>query len=205
MIKELTPEEIWETRPGEIRKPGLAHFVMFVLFTGIGIVVGTFGSLAIPLGFVSAFWPGQAVQTIGGIWFGMWGAIAGTFFPLISNALSGSAPLPVSIAYIPANFVQSALGMYLFRKFKLDPRLTRKKDWMGWVFGAAIVANAFGAFWGSTVLLNFGLITRSAYPIVMAGWFVGNTIPTLILGTIILKYVSPLVIRSKAFCKGYWA
>jgi len=48
---------------------------MLALFTGIGIVVGTFGSLAVPIGFVSAFWPGQAVQSIGSIWFGWWGGI----------------------------------------------------------------------------------------------------------------------------------
>ena len=58
-------EDIWALEEGEVRRPGIVHIVMLALFTGIGIVVGTFGSLAVPLGFVSAFWPGQAVQSIG--------------------------------------------------------------------------------------------------------------------------------------------
>ncbi|MBT3188993.1 MAG: hypothetical protein HN335_08365, partial [Anaerolineae bacterium] len=85
-------ENVWQLEEGEVRKPGIVHVVMLALFTGIGIVVGTFGSLAIPIGFVSAFWPGQAVQSIGSIWFGWWGAIASGLFPMISNSLSGSAP-----------------------------------------------------------------------------------------------------------------
>ena len=54
-------ENVWQLEEGEVRKPGIVHVVMLALFTGIGIVVGTFGSLAIPIGFVSAFWPGQGM------------------------------------------------------------------------------------------------------------------------------------------------
>jgi hypothetical protein len=49
------------------------------------------------------------------------------------------------------------------------------------------------------------LITQAAQFVTFLGWFVGNTIPTLILGSLILKFVSPLVVRTKAFCKGLWA
>ena len=112
---------VWTIEPGERRQPGIVHVVMLALFIGIGIVVGTLGSLAIPIGFVSAFWPGQAVQAVGGVWFGMWGVLAGMFFPFISNALSGSAPIPVSAAYLPANFLQAFLAGAAFRWFKADP------------------------------------------------------------------------------------
>jgi hypothetical protein len=56
---------VWHIEEGEIRRPGIIHVVMTALFTGIGIVVGTLGSLAVPIGFVSAFWPGQAVRSSG--------------------------------------------------------------------------------------------------------------------------------------------
>ena len=42
-------DNVWQLEEGEVRKPGIVHVVMLALFTGIGIVVGTFGSLAIPL------------------------------------------------------------------------------------------------------------------------------------------------------------
>jgi integral membrane sensor domain MASE1 len=196
---------VWEKEPGEIRKPGIVHVVILALFTGIGIVVGTFGSLAVPIGFVSAFWPGQAVQAIGSIWFGGWGAIASFLFPLISNSLSGSAPLPVSIAYIPGNLAQGLVAAIAFRAFKADPALRTGKDWVVWILLGALLPNLIGAIWGSGVLVTFGLITSAALPTTIVGWFLGNSITSIILGTIILKFVPPLVIRSKAFCKGWWA
>lgn len=201
----VSTENVWALEDGEVRKPGIVHIVMLALFTGIGIVVGTFGSLAVPLGFVSAFWPGQAVQSIGAIWFGWWGGIAAGLFPLISNSLSGSAPLPVSIAYLPGNILQGMVAAWAFRYFKAHPSLLTSRDWTVWIIGGALVPNIIGAAWGSTMLVGFGLITQAAQFTTFLGWFIGNTIPTIILGSIVLKYVSPLVIRSKAFCKEYWA
>ncbi len=198
-------ESVWALEEGEVRKPGIAHIVALALFTGIGIVVGTFGSLAIPIGFVSAFWPGQAIQAVGSIWYGMWGGIAAFVFPLISNALSGSAPLPVSLAYIPANFVQGMASGWVFRQYKLHPALKSGRDWLGFTLVGIILANAFGAAWGTTVLRLFGLITPSAHPVAWAGWFIGNSVASWILGVLMLKFISPLVIKTKAFCKGYWA
>ncbi len=196
---------VWTMEEGEMRKPGIVHVVMLALFTGIGIVVGTFGSLAVPIGFVSAFWPGQAVQSIGSIWFGWWGGIAAGLFPLISNSLSGSAPLPVSIAYLPANILQGMIAGWAFRRFRADPRLAEQRDWIIWIVWGALVPNLIGAAWGSTMLVAFGLVTQAAQLVTFLGWFIGNTIPTVILGSLVLKFVSPLVMQSKAFVKGYWA
>jgi len=198
-------ENVWALEEGEVRRPGIVHIVMLALFTGIGIVVGTFGSLAIPIGFVSAFWPGQAIQAVGSIWYGMWGGIASFVFPLISNAMSGSAPLPVSLAYIPANFVQGMAAGWSFRQFKCHPALKTSKDWLVFTLIGILAANAFGAAWGTTVLRLFGLITPDAHLVAWAGWFLGNSVASWVLGVLLLKFISPLVIKTKAFCKGYWA
>lgn len=205
MAEATQAADVWRIEEGEVRKPGIVHVVMLALFTGIGIVVGTFGSLAVPIGFVSLFWPGQAVQSVGSVWFGWWGGIAAGLFPLISNSLSGSAPLPVSIAYLPANILQGMIAGWAFRRFKAHPALVSGRDWGIWVLWGALVPNLVGAAWGSTMLVAFGMITQAAQLTTFLGWFIGNTIPTLILGSIVLKFVSPLVIRSKAFVKGYWA
>ena len=205
MSEETQRTDVWALEEGEVRKPGIVHVVMLALFTGIGIVVGTLGSLAVPLGFVSAFWPGQAVQSIGAIWFGWWGGIAAALFPLISNSLSGSAPLPVSVAYIPANLLQAMIAGWAFRKLRADPRLKSGRDWGIWILWGALVPNAIGAAWGSTMLVAFGLITQAAQLTTFIGWFIGNSVPTIVLGSLVLKFVSPLVVKSKAFCEGDWA
>lgn len=204
-MSEKAAASVWELEEGEVRRPGVGHVVATALFTGIGIVIGTFGSLAVPLGFVSAFWPGQAVQSVGSIWYGAWGGIAAFVFPLISNALSGSAPLPVSLAYIPANFAQGMFAGWAFRAFKGDPRLLSAKDWFLFGIWGVLIANAFGAAWGSTTLRLFGLISPASHLTVFLGWFLGNSVPSFILGAILLKFVSPLVVRTRTFVKGWWA
>ena len=196
---------VWELQEGESRESGPVHVIMTALFIGIGIVVGTFGSLAVPIGFVSAFWPGQAVQAVGAVWFGAWGIIAGALFPVISNTISGSAPLPVSLAYLPGNAVQAGLAAWAFKKWNVHPALKSRQDWVVWIGIGVITANLFGSLWGSGVLLAFGLITVDAWPIVWFGWWVGNSIPGIIFGSILLKFVSPVIIDSKAFVKNWWA
>jgi len=208
MVTKMTTQQegaVWELKEGEIRQPGIVHVVMTALFTGVGIVVGALGSLSVPLGFISAFWPGQAIQAVGSIWYGMWGGIAAAVFPLIANSLSAAAPLPVSIAYMPGNFAQGIIGGWAFRFFKADPSLKTSKSWLVFTFGAIIVPNIIGGAWGSTVLRMFGLITPAAHLVTFAGWVVGNSVASWVLGAILLRFVSPLVIRTKAFCKKYWA
>lgn len=208
MIDSATAKKnrgVWKKEAGEIRKPGLAHFVMMALFTGVGVVVGTFGSMAVSLGPVSAFWPGQAIQSVGCIWYGGWGAIAGIVFPLISNAISGQAALPISIAYIPGNLAQAVVGAWAFHVFNCDPRLKSTKDWAVYIIFGIIIANAIGAAEGNLVLYSFGIITSEAIPLSFFGWFLGNSVASGILGVIMLKFLSPLVMKTKTFCRGVWA
>jgi len=51
----------------------------------------------------------------------------------------------------------------------------------------------------------FGLITADAHLVSWAGWFLGNSVASWVLGVLLLKFISPLVVKTKAFCKGYWA
>jgi len=196
---------VWFLNEGEVRKAGLSHFVMMALFTGVGIVVGTFGSIAVPMGMVSAVWPGQAIQSVSCIWYGGWGAISSVVFPIISNAIAGSAALPISIAYIPGNLAQGICAGLAFRKMNCDPRLRSFKDWAVFLLVGTVLANAIGAGWGNFILYLFGMITPDAILVSFLGWFIGNTIASGILGIIMLKYLSPLVMKTRTFCKGMWA
>jgi len=196
---------VWKIEEGEVRKPGTIHIAVFALLIGVGAVAGAFGSLAIPLGFgVTGFWPGVAVQAVGSIWFGLWGVIAGGLFPFISNSLAG-APLYVSVAYLPSNIVQGLVPLLAFKYLRLDPRLRSIKDYIGYILFAVVINNVLGASWAVTALQYFGLITVGSVPLFFSGWTIGNGVPSLIFGIILLKALSPIIIRSRAFCKGWLA
>ena len=203
--KSLTANQIWTTEPGEKRSVGVIHIVITALLIGIGFVVGAFGSISFPLGFgVNFFWTGIAVQQVGSIWFGAWGVIAGTIFPFFSNAIAGT-PFYVSMAYIPANFVQCFIPAWAFRTFKADPRLTSGRDYVI-LFVSMIVSSAFGALWSTLVVLRgFGLLTTDSVPLFIWGWFGGNLLAGLVFNFILLKALSPVVIRTSAFVKNWFA
>jgi hypothetical protein len=200
-----TAEQIWTVEPGEKRSVGVIHIVITALLIGIGFVVGAFGSITFPLGFgVNFFWTGIAVQQVGPIWFGAWGVIAGAIFPFFSNAIAGT-PFYVSLAYVPANFIQAFLPAWAFRQFKLDPRLRSGRDYLI-LFVAMLVSSALGALWSTLVVLrSFGLLTTSSVPLFVWGWFGGNVLAGIVFNFILLKALSPVVIRTSAFVKKWWA
>lgn len=201
----LTAEKIWTVEPGEKRSVGVIHIVITALLIGIGFVVGAFGSISFPLGFgVNFFWPGIAIQQVGATWFGAWGAIAASIFPFFSNAIAGT-PFYVSLAYIPSNFVQAFLPAWAFRKFKLDPRLKSRRDYIILLL-AMVVSDLFGALWSTLVVLrSFGLLTTGSIPLFIWGWFGGNLIAGIVFNFILLKALSGVVIRTAAFVKKWWA
>lgn len=202
---ELTAHEIWTVQPGERRSVGVIHIVITALLIGIGFVVGAFGSISFPLGFgVNFFWTGIAVQQVGAIWFGAWGVIAGAIFPFFSNAIAGGA-FYVSLAYVPANALQAFLPAWAFRYYKADPRLKTGRDYLV-LLGAMIVSSALGALWSTLVVLRgFGLLTTDSIPLFIWGWFGGNVVAGLVFNFILMKALSPVVIRTAAFVKRWWA
>jgi len=202
---EMSAQEIWEVKPGEKRSIGVIHIVITALLIGIGFVVGAFGSISFPLGFgVNFFWTGIVVQQVGPIWFGAWGVIAGAVFPFFSNAIAGT-PFYVSIAYIPANAVQAFLPAWIFRKFKCDPRLKKASDY-GFLLVGMIISSAFGALWSTMVVLRgFGLLTAESTSLFVWGWFGGNVVAGVVFNFILLKALSPVVIRTSGFVKRWWS
>lgn len=204
-VSQITAEEIWAVEEGEKRSVGVIHIVILALLIGIGFVVGAFGSISFPLGFgVNFFWTGIVAQQVGAVWFGGWGVLAAAIFPFFSNAIAGT-PFYISLAYIPANAIQAFLPAWVFRKFKLDPRLKSTKDYLIFL-GAMVVSSALGALYSVLVVLKgFGLLTTDSTPLFIWGWFGGNLVAGIVFNFILMKALSGVVIRTTAFVKRWWS
>ncbi len=202
---ELREEDIWTVKEGEKRTVRITHIFITILLITIGFVVGAFGSVSFPLGFgVNFFWTGIVVQQIGSIWFGAWGVIAGAIFPFFSNSMVGT-PFYVSLAYLPANAIQTFLPAWVFRRFKLDPRMKSGKDGL-YLFLAMVVSSIIGSLWSVLVVLKgYDLLPPGSVPLYIWGWFGGNVIAGVVFNFILLKALSEIVIRTKAFVKRWWA
>ena len=202
---KFNEEDIWTVKEGEKRTVRITHIFITILLITIGFVVGAFGSVSFPLGFgVNFFWTGIVVQQVGSIWFGAWGVIAGAIFPFFSNAIAGT-PFYVSLAYLPANAIQAFLPAWVFRHFKLDPRMKSGKDGL-YLFLAMVVSSIIGSLWSVLVVLKgYDLLPSGSVPLYIWGWFGGNVVAGVVFNFILLKALSAVVIRTKAFVKRWWA
>jgi len=202
---EKTIESVWDIAADESRSVTFLHVLVMLILIAIGFILGALGSIVFPLAFgVNYFWIGIVVQQVGSIWFGGWGIIASTIFPFLSNGIAGT-PWYISAAYIPANALQAFLPAWVFRQFKADPALTSLRDYT-LLLAAMIVSSGFGALWSSLVLVrSFDLLEIESLPLYIWGWFGGNVVAGLVLNFLLLKTLSPVVVRTLAFVKRWWA
>lgn len=203
---------VWSLEPGEKRRPGVVRGVVSIVLLGLGLGITMLSPFSpvfrVPGGrfFGTYFAPATAVQVVGGMWFGMWGVIAGTLFPVVEGFIKGQL-VTANLLLIPANILQSLAPVWAFRHWKLDPRLTSPTDWVVFILVTGLLMTIPAAIWSAAVYWVFGLASGSWKPFVyiVISDAIGNGVPAVVLGAILLKTLSGVVIRSKAFCKGWWA
>lgn len=203
-FRKLTPEQIWSVTADETARNHGLYPGIFLGLLAVGTLVGAFGSVSFPLSFgVNQFWTGIAVQQVGSIWFGGWGVLAGVLFPFFSNAAAG-AEWYVSLAYIPANFLQGFLPAWVFRHYVCDPRLRSGRDYLA-LLAAMLISSAFGALWATWVVLQgLGLVQAGSLAAYAWSWFGGNFFAGLVFNFLLLKSFSATVIRAGLLVKRWW-
>lgn len=200
--------DVWEMQPGERRRPGVIHGVISVLLLGLAEVIARLCSfpltLPLPLGKFMQTWfsPATTVQVVGGMWFGMWGVIAGTLFPIVGGFINREPVM--SLLLIPVNIIQSLAPVWAFRHWRRDPRLLTLADWVVFILVTGLLMNIPAAIWVTAVYWRFELLSGSWIHF-LASYIVGHGIPPALLGAVVLKALSGVVIKSRTFCKGWWA
>ncbi|HIE39407.1 MAG TPA: hypothetical protein EYH30_09240 [Anaerolineales bacterium] len=201
--------DVWEVQPGERRHPGVIHGVIALVLLILAIAVSRLCSfslvLPLPLGkfMLTYFSPATTVQVVGGMWFGMWGVIAGMLFPVIGGFIGGQ-PLVVNLLLIPVNIVQSVAAVWVFRRWRRDPRLATFADWVVFILVVGLLMNIPAAIWVTAVYWRFGIASGS-WIIFLVSYIIGHGLPPAVLGAVLLKAFSGVVVRSRVFCKGWWA
>ncbi|MBA4380105.1 MAG: hypothetical protein C0393_05395 [Anaerolinea sp.] len=185
---EQTAEEIWTVKPGERRSVGVIHIVITALLIGIGFVA-------------NIAWLNFAVQPTASIWFGAWGVLTGAISPFFFFYALGGYPLYDSLAYIPAGAIQAFLPAWAFRHYKADPRLKSARDYLI-LLAAMIVSSAFNVLWW--LVVQRGSDALLAEPHLITDWSICSVV-NLVFTFILLKALSPVVLRTTAFVKKWWA
>jgi hypothetical protein len=170
-----------------------------------GTLLGTLGTFSLPIGSgISQFWPGMVVQVAGGIWFGGWGVLAGTIFPIFNNLLAGGGTATV-IGFIPANIAQGLIPALAFHRCHMSPRIP---GWRGRAFSGlwgAVVPSTVGAVLGVAALGAFGEVDfLREFPRLAGTWAMSNTLAALLLGVPTLRVLTPLWEEADLLVRDRW-
>ena len=197
--------QIWVTAAGDRRGPGLQHLLAFLLLTLLGSIVGTLGLVGLPVGSqLSFFWLAMTLQVVGGVWFGGWGVLAGSLVGVFSNYFNMDIAA-YTWGYLPANLFQSFLTAWVFRTWKLDIRLPTWKELAIFCVVAALLSNVGGALLAAAALYLFDVLPDPKNPArFLAEWILGNGLPCLIFGPLLMRAFSPQIAGSPFLCKRWW-
>lgn len=203
----------WTLTDRERGRPGYQHFLLLLVLTVTGTVLGCLGDLSVDVGgagSVNIFWPASALIAVGGIWFGGWGILAGVLVGGLSGymnaTLEGSTPsLLHAFHFAPSDFVQGLIPALVFRLKKLDPSLPTRREVGAFILWGVLVNRLLG---GGLALLSLrfsGEVFSPAQRVeALALWLLAGVWPGLLFGVPLLRSLSSVLPASSLFCKTWW-
>ncbi len=165
--------------------PGLA------VLGALGFLLAVGGTISLPVGgAVSKLWPAVAVQFLLALWFGWVGVAVGVLFPLLSNLLVAD-PL-TALAFTPANGVQCAIPLLIFRTGYGSVFLQSKKDTV-LLATASVLASVSAALVGVGLQQQLGAGGGSDPQSLAITWAATNSLSGFALSWPMLRWVSPVL------------
>ena len=137
------------------------------------------------------------------LWFGAWGAIA-AYAGCILGAGLGTMPLSVNLYWSLADLWQVLIPLIAFKLFHADVSLKSKRDFLIFLVFGCLLNSLVGSIWGSTMLSVGGVSGWSDTPNTLVTWFTGNLIVTLVITSLLLRYVTRYIVKWNLEVKGYW-
>jgi len=180
------------------------NILVFSAVFVLGSILGTLGTISFPMGVnITYFWPAAALQTVSGIFFGLWGILAGVAFPIVSNALTDSS-WAHTIGFIPANIVQCSLPLLVMRKFNISPNLKRMRDVLLFITGCTILPNVLGSVVGCGILYMSGYVNNNIelWDLIFV-WIVGNIPSSMVFGFLLVKVITPVLKGCGLYYEGF--
>lgn len=172
-----------EAAPRQIFLPALAGFGILGFFLAAG------GTVSLPVGgAVSLLWPAVALQFVLAIWFGWPGVAVAVLFPLLSNLIVATPA--TAIAFTPANLLQAATPLLLFRGLRAHPFCRRPWD-LAILALSALLASGLAATVG--IHLQRLLEEQGDGQQQWVTWWASNSACAFFLSWPILRWLSPVL------------
>jgi len=186
--------------------PSLAQLVAVAVASAVYIVLSWLAIIALPSGFpvVSAVFLAIGFGIPFAIWFGGWGFVIAYLGNFIGAGLLSTPPLPLNIAlwFGTTDLIQLGLPMLLYRllarRFGVSPigkDIYTLRGFIFFVLVAVLPNNIIGGLYGNFILVQTGILPANAFLSAWFVWSLSNVIITLIIGSVLLKFLGPVVER----------
>ena len=186
--------------------PGLAQLVAVAVASAVYIILSWLAIIALPSGFpvVSAVFLAIGFGIPFALWFGGWGFVIAYLGNFIGAGLLSNPPLPINVAlwFGTTDLIQLGLPMLLYRllakRFGVSPigkDVFTVRGFLFFIICAVLPNNILGGLYGNFVLVQTGILPGNAFFSAWFVWSLSNVVVTLIIGSVLLKFLGPVVER----------
>lgn len=175
-------------------------FITFFIVL-LSVILCTLGYHSLMMKNIADIWPGAIFQSVAGAAFGGWGVLATVIAGIITGTIN-TPNINLILAFIPANFVQSFIPAYYYR------RLLRAGGWnrrsmQFWRFAifAILIPNLIGGIIGGGAVSYF---ESELFWGTYLKWIMANIPIGLILGWPLYFIFVPRLIEEGWTTQGWW-
>jgi hypothetical protein len=186
--------------------PSIAQLVAVAVASAVYIVLSWLAIIALPSGVpvVSLVFIAIGFGIPFAIWFGGWAFVIAYLGNFIGAGLLATPPLPLPIAlwFGTVDLIQLGVPMLLYRtlakRFGVNPLgkdVYTTKGFIFFILCAVLPNNIIGGLYGNYILVATGIAPANTFGLGWFTWSLSNTVVTLIIGSLLLRFLGPIVER----------
>ena len=180
------------------------NLVTYAVAAAVYTVIAWLGVIALPMGFlsVSALYIGMGFLIPFVLWFSGWGWVIGVIGAIVGAGILAGMPVPLAIPFGAVELVVQIPLLIVYRT--VAPRMGvspigkdvfKPKGFIFFLVVGVILAQLWSAVTGNITLYLMGFVPADALPISITGWWIGNMIAVVVIGTILLGVLTSVVER----------
>jgi hypothetical protein len=180
------------------------NLVTYAVAAAVYTVIAWLGVIALPMGFlsVSALYIGMGFLIPFVLWFSGWGWVIGVIGAIVGAGILAGMPVPLAIPFGAVELVVQIPLLIVYRtvapRFGVSPigkDVFKPKGFIFFLIVGVILAQLWSAITGNITLYLFGFVPADALPVSITGWWIGNMIAVVVIGTILLGVLTSVVER----------
>lgn len=184
--------------------PDLSQVVAVAVASAVYIVLSWLAIIALPSGVpvVSSVFLAIGFGIPFAIWFGVWAFVIAYLGNFVGAGLLATLPLPVALWFGTVDLLQLGIPMLLYRtlakRFGVNPigkDVYTTRGFIFFVLCAVLPNNIIGGLYGNFILVTTGIAPANTLVLGWFTWSLSNVIVTLVIGSLLLRFLGPVVER----------